>query len=328
MKRREFITLIGGAAVVWPLAARAQQAQQTRRIGVFSGFANNAEGQSRIKAFKERLDALGWVDGRNVRIDYRFAAGDPDQFRALASEMVGTAPDVILVIATPALVALRQETRTIPLVFVNVSDPVDGGFVESMARPGGNVTGFTSFEYSVGGKWLELLKEAVPSLARVLVLLNPENYTSRGLLRTIETVAPTAGVRVTPARVRNIAEIEAALNTFGQEPNGGMIVLPDPVTTVNDERITILAVARRLPTVHAFRFHAVGGGLISYGTDVNDIYQNAASYVDRILKGAKVGELPVQNPVKYALVINLKAAKALGIEVPPTLLARADEVIE
>jgi putative ABC transport system substrate-binding protein len=274
------------------------------------------------------LEALGWAVGRNMHFDYVWASGDPERFRVSAAEFVATTPDVILAIATPALVALRQETRAIPIVFVNVSDPIDGGFVDSMARPGGNVTGFTSFEYSVGGKWLELLKEAVPPLARALVLLNPENYTSRSLLRTIETVAPAAKVQVSSAGVRNRFEIEAAINTFGQQPNGGMIVLPDPVTTGNDEQIAALALALRLPTVHTFRFHTVNGGLMSYGTDVNDIYRNAAAYVDRILKGAKVGELPVQNPTKYLLVINLKTAKALGLEVPDKLLALADEVIE
>jgi putative ABC transport system substrate-binding protein len=226
------------------------------------------------------------------------------------------------------LVALRQETRTIPLVFVNVSDPVDGGFVQSMARPGGNVTGFTSFEYSLGGKWLEVLKEAYPPLARALVLLNPENYTSRSLLRTIESVAPAAGVRITTGTVRSPADIEAAMAAFATEPNGGVIVTPDPLTAVQRTQIVALASTHRLPTIHTFRFFPDAGGLMSYGTDNVDLYARAAEYVARILKGANVAELPVQNPVKYELVINLKAARAISLEIPPTLLARADEVIE
>jgi putative tryptophan/tyrosine transport system substrate-binding protein len=326
MQRREFITLLGGTAA-WPLTARAQN-DRLKRVGVLSAFPDDAEWQSRINAFREGLASLGWIDGRNVRIDVRGVGGDVRYIPALAAEMTGSSPDVILAVSTPVLVALQQETRAIPLVFVNVSDPVDGGFVESMARPGGNVTGFTSFEYSVGGKWLELLKEAVPSLSRALVLLNPENYTSRSLLRTVEAVALTTGVQVTSAGVHNAAEIETAIAAFGQEPNGGVIITPDPLTTAQRGRIAALAATHRLPTIHTFRFFPASGGLMSYGTNNDDLYMRAASYVDRILKGAKVGELPVQNPVKYELVINLKTAKTLGITVPPTLLARADEVIE
>jgi len=328
MRRRAFITLLGGAAAAWPFGAGAQQTGPARRIGVLYGFADDAEWKKRRKAFKERLEGLGWADGRNVRIDYRSAFGAALDTRALAAEMVATKPDVILAATAPVLVALQKETRTIPLVFVNVSAPVDGGFVENIGRPGGNVSGFTSFEDSIGGKWLELLKEAVPPLARVLVLLNQENYVSRALLRTIEAVAAPAGVRVASAAVRNVTEIESAINTFGKEPNGGMIVLPDPATNNNRKRITALAIARRLPTIHPFRYFAADDGLMSYGTDEIELYRHAAAYVDRVLRGARIGELPVQNPTKYELVINLKTARALGIAIPQSILARADEVIE
>ena len=327
MIRREFITLLGGAAA-WPLTARAQQPGRTRRIGVLIAFSNDLEFQGLIKAFKQTLEAQGWMDGQNVQFDERWAQGDAKRIPALAAEMMSATPDVILAVATPVLVALRQQTRTIPLVFVNVSDPVDGGFVETMARPGGNITGFTSFEYSIGGKWLELLKEASPSLKRVMVLLNQDNYTSRALLHTINALAPANGVQLSTARVRNYSEIEVAMRAFGQQPNGAIIILPDPVMTANRGRIAELAVSHRLPTIHPFRLFSADGCLMSYGTDNLDLYRRAASYVDEILKGANVAEMPVQNPTRYALVINLKTAKALDLDVPPTLLACADEVIE
>jgi ABC-type uncharacterized transport system substrate-binding protein len=326
MNRREAITLLGSTAA-WPLAARAQQGERVRRIGVLNSFPNNSETQVLVKAFKQTLEARGWVDGKNARFEERWAQGDATRIPQLASEIVNTAPDVIFAVATPALVALRQQTRTIPLVFVNVSDPVDGGFVESMARPGGNVTGFTSFEYSIGGKWLELLKEATPSLKRVLVVLNQDNYTSRALLHTITALAPATGVQITAARVRNYAEIESSLRAFGQE-HGAVIILPDPVMTAHRQSIAAMAVSHRLPTIHAFRFFAAAGCLMSYGTDNLDLYRRAADYVNRILNGERPNDLPVQNPTKYQLVINLKTAKGLGLDVSPTLLARADEVIE
>ena len=326
--RREFITVLGSAAV-WPLAARAQQpTNPVRRIGFLSGFPDNAETRKQSTAFQEGLKSLGWAEGGNVKIEFHYTAGDAARINLVAAEMVRSAPDVILAAATPVLAALHKQTSTTPIVFVNVSDPLDGGFVASMARPGGNITGFTSFEYSLGGKWVELLKETVPSLSRVLVLLNEENYTSRSLLRTIEGVAPSAGVLVTGAAVRNAFDIETAIDGFGAKPHGAVIVLPDPATTVNADRLMIAADRHQLPTLQAFRWFAVKGGLISYGTNNDDLYRRAASYVDRILKGAKPSELPVQNPTKYDLVINLKTAKALGLEVPPTLLGRADEVIE
>ncbi len=332
MKRREFISLLGGAAatppLLWPLAARAQQPRPIRTIGVFSGMANEGQGQIYVKTLKERLEALGWMDGRNARIEYRWAAGDPRKIRAQAAEMVQSRPDVIVAITTPAVAALRQETRDIPLVFANMSDPVDGGYVQSMARPGGNITGFTSFEYSIGGKWVELLKEAVPSLTRVLVLHNQDNYTSRALLGTVVASAPTVDVQVTSGPVRNAAEIETAIIAFAKEGDGGMLLLPDPIIQANQQKITELAAKYRLPSLHQSREFPSTGGMMSYGTDFLDLYRRAADYVDRILKGANVGELPVQNPTKFELVINLKVARAMGVQVPSTLLARADEVIE
>ena len=327
IKRREFFTVVGGVAA-WPLAARAQQPRQMRIVGVFSGMSSEGQGQVLFQAFKEQLASLGWTDGRNVRFVYRWAVGDAGNVRAYAAEMVGTKPDAILAMTVPALTALSQSTVSIPLVFTNVSDPVEGGFVKSVARPGGNITGFTSFEYSIGGKWLELLKETVPSLKRVLVLLNQENYTSRALLRTIETASPTIGVHVTSAPVRNIAEIESAIGVFARESDGGIILLPNPLFQIHQPRIIELAVTHRLPSLHQSRTFPDAGGLMSYGTDFPDLYRRAASYVDRILKGANVAELPVQYPTKYELVINLKAATAIGLTLPPIMLTRADAVIE
>jgi ABC-type uncharacterized transport system substrate-binding protein len=327
VKRRDFISLLGGAAAAWPLTARGQQPERIRRIAVLAGTTNNAEGQSRIAAFRDELQRLGWREGNNVQLDVRWAGGDANRIPGVAAELLRTRPNAILAIATPALVALRRETDTIPIVFVNVSDPVDGGFVDSMARPGGNITGFTSFEYSIGGKWLELLREAAPPLNRVMILLNPENYTSQALRRTIESAAPALGIRITAAGVRKPADIEASMTAFGREA-GGVIVLPDPLMTVQGSQIVRLALSFRLLTIQTFRYFVVDGGLMSYGTDLIDLYRHAAGYVDRILKGAEIAQLPVQNPTRYQLVINLKTAKALGLEIPPTLLARADEVIE
>jgi putative tryptophan/tyrosine transport system substrate-binding protein len=329
MRRREFITLVGVAAASWPLAARAQQQPRPiRTIGVLSGMSNEGQGQIYVKTLRDRLKMLGWIDGQNVRVEYRWASGDASNMRMQAAEMIGARPDVIVAITPPAVAALQQQTRKIPLVFGNMSDPVDGGYVQSMARPGGNITGFTSFEYSIGGKWLELLKEAVPSIKRVLVLHNPDNYTSRALLGTIVNLAPTVGVQVKPEPVQSAAEIEAGIIAFANENNGGLLLLPDPIIQVNLPKITGLAAKHRLPSLYQSREFPSNGGLMSYGTDFLDLYRRVADYVDRILKGANVGELPVQNPVKFELVINLKVAKAIGIQVPSTLLARADEVIE
>jgi putative ABC transport system substrate-binding protein len=326
MKRRAFITLLGGAAA-WPLVARAQQPAMPV-IAVLGGARNDAEAQARVRAFTQTLHDLGRIEGRNVRFDVRLAGSDLAQIRAHAAELARTGPAVILAIGTPALVALREATRTVPIVFANVSDPVDGGFVDSEARPGGNITGFTSFEYSIGSKWLEILKEVSPTLSRVLVLLNPDNYTSRGLLRAIQGAAPTVGVQVIAGRVSTGSEIGPAISAFARQSKGGLIVTPDVLTTVNRGQIITLCNQHRLPSIHTFRFYPAAGGLLSYGTDIEDIYRRAATYVDRIVKGEKPGELPVQNPVRYHLTINLKTAKSLGLEVPPTLLARADELIE
>jgi putative ABC transport system substrate-binding protein len=328
MRRREFITLLSSAMAAWPLAARGQQPRATRTIGVFSGMSNEGQGKIYVKQLQQRLEELGWIEGRNSHIEYRWAAGDARKFQTQAAEMVASRPDVVVAITTPAVAALRQETRDIPLIFANMSDPVDGGYVQSMARPGGNITGFTSFEYSIGSKWVELLKEAVASLRRVLVLYNPDNYTSRALLSTVVASAPTVGVQVTSGPVRSPAEIDAAIATFAKKGDGGLLLLPDPIIQANQQNITQLAAKHRLPSLHQSREFPAAGGMMSYGTDFLDLYRRAADYVDRILKGANVGELPVQNPTKFELIINLKTARALGIEIPPTLLVRADEVIE
>jgi putative ABC transport system substrate-binding protein len=326
MNRREFITLLGGAAVAWPLTARAQQRGE-QRVAILSAFAD-ADRRPHIDAFKQSLAEGGWIDGRNLRIDYRSAQGGSDRLREFAEQLVQLRPNGILAMATPALVAIHQMTRTIPTVFVNVSDPVDGGFVSSMARPGGNITGFTSFEYSLGSKWLEALKDVSPGLTRVLVLLNRENYTSRALLRTIEAAAPALNISAVAGYVRAPADNEPVIAAFATEPNGGMVVLPDPATTVASAQIIALAQQHRIPTVHSFRYFTAGGGLMSYGPDDVDNYRRAGQYMDRILKGVDAGTLPVQNPTKYQLIVNLKTAQTLGLTVPDKLLALADEVIE
>jgi len=325
MKRREFIALLGGAAAARPLAARAQQ-ERTRRIGVLLGTTQT--GPEPVPAFVQELRRLGWSEGRDVRIEYRAIAGDIEHFRTYAAELVGLVPDVILVQSNPGLAALQQVTRTIPIVFVQVADPVGSGFIGSLARPGGNTTGFTNFESSMGSKWLELLKEISPQTTRILVLLHPETAANMTFWRAAEAVAPRFGVELIMAGVHNAAEIERAVITFSRAESGGIIAMPHTVTVVNHQLIIELATRHRLPVLFAFRYSAVAGALMSYGVDADDLYRRAAGYVDRILKGAKPAELPVQAPVKFELVVNLKTAKALGLEVPPTLLARADEVIE
>jgi putative tryptophan/tyrosine transport system substrate-binding protein len=325
MRRREFITGVGGTAA-WSLAVNAQQ--RVPVIGILGGAPDNSEGRARVAAYRQALQGLGRIDGSNVRLDVRLFGDDLVRVRANAAELARMGPAMILAIGTPALVALREVTRTIPIVFANVSDPVDGGFIESEARPGGNITGFTSFEYSVASKWLELLKEVRPRMLRVLVLLNPDNYTSRGLLRSIQAAAPAVGVRVVAARVSAAAEIAPAFTAFTGQPDGGLIVTPDALTSVNLGHIIALSNQHRLPSIYPFRFYPATGGLLSYGTEIADIFRGAADYSDRILKGEKPSELPVQNPTRYRLVINLKAAKAIGIEISPMMLTRADEVIE
>ena len=327
MKRREFITLLGGAAAAGPLAARAQQAERMQRIGVLMNLAaDDAEGQGRVAAFQQALQQLGWTDGRNVRIDYRWAAGDTGRFRRYAEELLALAPDVVLASATQSVQALQQGTRTAPIVFVNVGDPVAAGFVDSLARPGGNATGFSYFEFGFGAKWLELLKEIAPRATRVAVLRDLTVGTAQ--LSAIQAVAPSFNVELSVVGVRDASEIERGVTAFARSPNGAMIVTASTSAVVHRNLITMLAARHGLPAVYSFRYFVTAGGLISYGPDTIDPLRRAAGYVDRILKGEKPADLPVQAPVKYELVINRKTAKALGLDVPATLLARTDEVIE
>jgi putative tryptophan/tyrosine transport system substrate-binding protein len=333
MRRREFITLLGGAAagpsLLWPLAARAQQGERMRRIGVLMTLAaDDPQSQRRMTAFVQGLQQLGWTDGRNVRIDYRWSAGNAEDIRKYAAELAALAPDVILAAASPAVGALLQATRTVPIVFVNVADPVGAGFVDSLARPGGNATGFTNFEYAMGGKWLELLKEIAPRVTRVAVLRDPAIAAGPGLFGAIQAVAPSVGVAASPVNVRDAPEIERAIMAFVRSPNGGLIVTGSPLAVVHRELIVTLAAQHKLPAIYYERFFTAGGGLISYGPDQADEFRRTAAYVDRILKGEKPADLPVQAPVKYDLAINLKTAKSLGLTVPEKLLVAADEVIE
>ena len=325
MKRRELIALLG-SAVAWPLAARAQQPERMRRIIVLMGIANDAEAQARAGALRQGLQVLGWTVGHNIQIDYSFADGDVERMRVYAKEAVASGPDVILAVTNPALQAIRNETRNQPIVFLQVSDPVGGGFVESLAHPGGNITGFTNFEPEMGGKWLQTLKEIAPAVEHVAVVLHPETSAHAGFLRTAEAASVALGIKVTSLGVHNANEIESAITQFAIAPKGGLIVAPHPITR---GKLTIdLAAQHRLPAIYPFAFHAREGGLVAYGIDQVDQWRRAATYVDRILRGAKPADLPVQQPTKYELVINLKTAKALGLDVPPMLSARADEVIE
>jgi ABC-type uncharacterized transport system substrate-binding protein len=326
MRRRDLITLVGGAAA-WPLAARAQHPERTRRIGVLMNLAaDDAEGQARIAAFRHALQQLGWSDGRNVRIDYRWAAGDVGRFHTYANELLALVPDVILASATPSVQALQQATRTVPIVFAIVADPVGAGFVDSLARPGGNVTGFTPGEYGTSGKWLELVKELVPRVTRVAVLRDLTIGLAQ--LGALQSVAPSLGIELRPVNVRDADEIERSIAAFAQGSNGALIVTASTSAIIHRELITTLAARNKLPAVYYTRYWVEGGGLMSYGPDFRDQFRRAAGYVDRVLKGEKPADLPVQAPTKYELVINLKTAKALGLTVPDSLLARADEVIE
>jgi putative ABC transport system substrate-binding protein len=328
MKRREFITLLGGAAA-WPVAARAQQGERMRRIGVLMGFAeDNADAQALLAAFLQSLQQLGWTDGRNVRIDTRWGGGDAERHRRYAAELVTLTPDVILASSSPALGPLLQATRTIPIVFTAITDPVGAGFVDSLARPGGNATGFTSFEYGNSGKWLELLKEIAPHVTRVAVLRDAAIAAGIGQFGAIQSAAPSLGVEVSALNVRDAGEIERAFAAFARSSNGGLIVTSSALAYIHRNLIITLAARHTLPAVYNNRYFVTGGGLVSYGPDRIDQFRRAAGYVDRILKGEKPADLPVQAPTKYELIINLKTAKALGLDVPPTLLARADEVIE
>jgi ABC-type uncharacterized transport system substrate-binding protein len=326
MKRREFITLLGGAAA-WPIGARAQE--RVRRIGVLMNIAaDDPQAQSRIEAFLQGLQPLGWTVGRNLQIDVRWAAADADLFRRYATELVALAPDVILASTNSAVAPLQQATRTVPIVFAITVDPVGAGFVARLARPGGNTTGFSLYEYSISGKWLELLKQVAPGVTRAAVLRDPATAAGIGQFAAIQAVAPPFGVELSPVDVRDGGEIEQAVTAFAHEPNGGLIVTGSPSQAVHRKLIVSLAARHRLPAVYPFRYMATEGGLIAYGPEIIDQYRRAAQYVDRILNGEKPANLPVQAPTKYELVINLKTAKALGLDIPATVLARADEVIE
>ena len=330
MRRREFITLLGGAAVAWPLAARAQQADRMPRVGVLvSRIADDPEEQARLAAFVQGLQELGWTEGRNVRIDYRWAAADADRSRTYAAELVALAPDVIVAAGSQSVAALEQTTRTVPIVFASVVDPVGAGYVTRLARPGGNATGFTAFEYSLSGKWLELLKEIAPNLTRIAILRDPALAAGIGQFAVIQAMAPASfGVELSPIDVRDAGEMERDVAAFARETKGGLIVTASSAALIHRELIIMLAARHRLPAVYPFRNFVTSGGLISYGPDPTDQFRRAAGYVDRILKGEKAADLPVQAPTEYELAINLKTAKALGLTVPPLLLARADQVIE
>jgi putative ABC transport system substrate-binding protein len=329
IRRRKFLATLGGAAAAWPLAARAQQGERVRRIGVLMNLtADDDDASRRVTALAQGLQQLGWTDGRNVRIDYRWGAIDADRARRYAAELLALAPDVTLAAGSSAAAALQQATRPVPIVFVNIADPVGAGFVDSLAQPGGNATGFMAFEYNLGAKWLELLKEIAPAVTRVAVLRDPALASGPAQFAAIQTAAPSLGVELTPVNVRDAGGIERAVTAFARSSNGGLIVTASTLTAVHRKLIIALAARHRLPAVYPYRYHATNGGLISYGPDTTDPFRRAAGYVDRILKGEKPADLPVQAPTKYDLVINLKTAKALGLDIPPTLLARADEVIE
>jgi putative ABC transport system substrate-binding protein len=331
MRRREFITLLGGGALaVWPLAARAQPAERMRRIGVLTAGTepNDSDAQARNAVLMQTLQQLGWAEGRNLRIDYLWGQGLPDAIRKHAAELAALAPDVILASGTSALGPLLQATRTVPIVFVNVADPVGGGFVDSLSRPGGNATGFMQFEYSLSGKWLELLKQIVPGVTRAAVLRDAALTSGIGQFAVIQSVAPSVGLEVSPVNMRDAGEIERAIAVFARSPNGGLVVTSSALAVRHRELIIALAARHKLPAVYYRRYFVASGGLVSYGYDLVDQYRRAAAYLDRVLKGEKPADLPVQAPTRYELAINLKTAKALGLEVPTTLLARADEVIE
>jgi putative ABC transport system substrate-binding protein len=331
MRRREFIGLVGGVAASWPFAAHAQQSGSARRVAVLVNVAaDDPEGKAIIAAFKQAMQQSGWSEGRNLQIDFRGAAGDAERMQALAKELVAWQPHLILARSTPVTAALLKQTRTIPIVFTVVSDPVGEHFVESLARPGGNATGFTNVESSLTGKWLELLKEVAPGIKRVAFVFDPKLAPGEGsyYTRLIQAAAPNFAVAATALPVRGASEIERAVSEFARVPNSGLVVLPDATTLVNRGQIVALAARHRVPAIYAYRSVVVDGGLISYGIDVVDQFRQAAGYVDRILKGARPAELPVQLPTKYVMAINLQTAKALGLDLPLLLQQRADEVVE
>jgi ABC-type uncharacterized transport system substrate-binding protein len=331
MRRREFIRLVGGAAATWPLAARAQQSERMRRIGVLVGAGldvDDLDMQARVGAFEDGLKQLGWINGQNVRIDARRGAGDAERLRRYVDELVALAPDVILATGAAAVAPLLKATRTVPVVFTNVVDPVGAGFVDSLARPGNNVTGFVSFEYGLSAKWVELLKEIAPRVTRVAVIRDPNISAGTGQFGAIQGAASSFGLELIAVNPREASEIERAIAAFARMPNGGLITTSSALAIIHRDLIIGLAAKHKLPAVYHRRVFPTSGGLVSYGPDVIDLARRAAGYVDRILKGEKPADLPVQAPSKYELVINLKTAKAIGLTVPPSLLARADEVIE
>jgi len=330
MRRREFVGLCGAVAATWPIALRAQQGERVRRIGVLmASTLDDPESQARIAAFQQSLQQLGWIDGRNVSIDTRWATTNPDDIRRHAAELAALTPDVILAGTGTATVApLLQATRTVPIVFALVIDPVGAGFVDSLARPGGNATGFTVFEYGMSGKWLELLKQLSPAVTRAAVLRDPTIASGIGQFAAVQAVAPSLGVDLSAVDVRDAGEIERAITAFARSSNGGLIVTANALATRHRELIIALAAQHRLPAVYTYRRFVDDGGLVSYGPDFVDQYRQAAGYIDRVLKGEKPAEMPVQAPIKYGIVINLKTIKSLGLTVPPAVLARADEAIE
>jgi putative ABC transport system substrate-binding protein len=332
MQRREFISLVGGAATGWPLAAHAQQSGRMRRLGVLlGGSENDPQIVAGLAAFKTALQEQGWIDGRNIQIDYRFAAADVDRMHTLAKELVVLQPDLLMGQTTPVVAALKREAKTIPIVFVIVSDPVGSGFVESLPRPGGNITGFINIEASLSGKWIEMLKEIVPRITRAALMFNPDTATYFAFYQQpFEAAARSNGIEPITAPVHNAADIEHVFDSLGNRPDTGLVLLPDvfTATKINLDLITSLAARIRQPTIYPYRYMVAAGGLISYGIDTVDLYRRASIYIDRILKGAKPADLPVQLPTKFELAINLKTAKALGTDIPATLLGRADEVIE
>jgi len=329
VKRREFITLLCGAATTWPLAVRAQQGAHLQRIGVLMGGPNDTLGQARAAALVQGLGEFNWHDGGNLRIDWRWAGGNPALYERYAAELIQLDPEVLVVWGSPSVAALRRQTSTIPIVLVNVTDPVGQGFVESLAHPGGNITGFTDYDPPMAGKWLRMLTQIIPPVARVAVLFNPTTTPFAGLmLRVIEELAPSLAVVVRAAPCHDDAETEAMMTGLAREERAGLLVLPENFTIVHRHAIITLAARYRLPAVYPYRFFTASGGLMSYGIDPSKLFRRAASYVDRILKGEKPADMPVQNPDKFELVINLKTAQALGLTIPPSLLATADEVIE
>jgi putative ABC transport system substrate-binding protein len=329
MKRRDFITLLGGAAAAWPLVAGARQAERMRRIGVLMGYPEgDPQAQANVTALLRGLQDLGWIEGRNVQIDYRWAGGDPDKARTFARELIAMMPDVMVPSTNQVTRILQRETRTIPIVFAFVGDPVGSGFAASLARPGKNITGFANFENSIGGKWVELLKEIAPRAERVGFVFNPDAAPNVGFFHAAEAAAPSLGIKLAALAVRDATDIEQGITAFASEPDGGLVVAPHAVTLGNRELVIELAVRNRLPALYSDRYFAESGGLVSFGNNTADLFRRAATYIDLILKGANPADLPVQLPTKFELIVNLKSAKTLGLTLSESFLTRADEVIE